>query len=49
MNRRKKACCGFKAAAFGAGLFLALCLPAKTLVVLLAIVIIVCGIVLSLR
>ncbi|MBR1811292.1 MAG: hypothetical protein IJ766_06565 [Clostridia bacterium] len=48
MNRRKKSH-GWKAAAFGAGLFLALCLPAKYLVVVLAAMIIVCGILLAVR
>ncbi len=40
---------GFKAVAFGAGLVLALCLPAKALIVVLALMLIVCGIVLAFR
>ena len=40
---------GWWAAAFGLGLLLALCLPAKALVVLLAAVVAVCGVILALR
>lgn len=40
---------GWKAVAFGAGLFLALCLPAKALIVILSLTLIVCGLVLAFR
>lgn len=40
---------GWKAAAFGAGLFLALCLPSKALVIVLSLTLIACGLVLAFR
>ena len=47
--RGRRCARGWWAAAFGVGLLLALCLPAKALVVLLAAVVAVCGVFLALR
>lgn len=45
MRKRKKSYGGV-AASFGIGLFLAICFPAKYLVVILAIAVTVCGLIL---